>query len=85
MSVVMTRDEIFNELKKQLSELFEIPTEKITLDAKLYEDLDLDSIDAVDMIVQLQKVIGKRFKPEDFKSVKTVKDVVDVVEKILAR
>ena len=81
MSVVMTREEIFNELKKQLTELFEIPAEKITPDAKLYEDLD--SIDAVDMIVQLQKVIEKRFKPEDFKSVKTVKDVVDVVEKIL--
>ena len=83
MSVVMKREEIFNELKKQLTELFEIPAEKITPDAKLYEDLDLDSIDAVDMIVQLQKVIEKRFKPEDFKSVKTVKDVVDVVEKIL--
>lgn len=85
MSVVMTRDEIFNELKKQLSDLFEIPAEKITLDAKLYEDLDLDSIDAVDMIVQLQKVIEKRFKPEEFKSVKTVKDVVDIVETILAQ
>lgn len=80
----MTREKIYEELKKQLVELFEIPEEKIRPEAKLYDDLDLDSIDAVDMIVQLQKVIEKRFKPEDFKNVRTVNDVVNVVEKILS-
>ncbi len=80
----MTREQIYEELSKQLVELFEIDAEKIRPEAKLYEDLDLDSIDAVDMIVQLQKVIEKRFKPEDFKNVRTVNDVVDVVEKILS-
>ena len=84
MSLQMTREQIYAELSKQLVELFEIDAEKIRPEAKLYEDLDLDSIDAVDMIVQLQKVIEKRFKPEDFKNVRTVNDVVDVVEKILA-
>lgn len=84
MSLPMTREQIYAELSKQLVELFEIDAEKIRPEAKLYEDLDLDSIDAVDMIVQLQKVIEKRFKPEDFKNVRTVNDVVDVVEKILA-
>ncbi len=84
MTTPMTREKIFEELKKQLVELFEIPEEKIRPEAKLYDDLDLDSIDAVDMIVQLQKVIEKRFKPEDFKNVRTVNDVVDVVEKILS-
>ncbi len=84
MTTPMTREKIYEELKKQLVELFEIPEEKIRPEAKLYDDLDLDSIDAVDMIVQLQKVIEKRFKPEDFKNVRTVNDVVDVVEKILS-
>lgn len=84
MTTSMTREKIYEELKKQLVELFEIPEEKIRPEAKLYDDLDLDSIDAVDMIVQLQKVIEKRFKPEDFKNVRTVNDVVDVVEKILS-
>ncbi len=84
MPTPMTREKIYEELKKQLIELFEIPEEKIRPEAKLYDDLDLDSIDAVDMIVQLQKVIEKRFKPEDFKNVRTVNDVVDVVEKILS-
>ncbi len=84
MTTPMTREKIYEELKKQLVELFETPEEKIRPEAKLYDDLDLDSIDAVDMIVQLQKVIEKRFKPEDFKNVRTVNDVVDVVEKILS-
>lgn len=84
MTTPMTREKIYEELKKQLVELFEIPEEKIRPEAKLYDDLDLDSIDAVDMIVQLQKAIEKRFKPEDFKNVRTVNDVVDVVEKILS-
>lgn len=83
MENVLTREQIFDELKKMLSELFEADPAVITMEARLYEDLDLDSIDAVDMIVQMQKKTGKRFKPEDFKSVRTVKDVVDVVEKVI--
>lgn len=50
-----------------------------TRESRLVEDLDLDSIDAVDMIVHLQNMIGKRIKPEAFKSVRTVGDVVDVI------
>jgi acyl carrier protein len=75
-----TKDEIFYELKNVLIELFEIDENLITLDAKLYEELDLDSIDAIDMIVRLQKMTGKKVKPEDFKSVRTVQDVVDIVD-----
>ena len=57
--------------------------EAITPEARLYEDLELDSIDAVDMVVHLQKKTGARIKPETFKSVRTVQDVVDAVEKLL--
>ena len=52
-------------------------------EARLYEDLELDSIDAVDMIVHLQKKTGKKIKPEEFKAVRTVQDVVDAVERLL--
>jgi acyl carrier protein len=78
-----TKDEIFYELKNVLIELFEIDESLITLDVKLYEELDLDSIDAIDMIVKLQKMTGKKVKPEDFKSVRTVQDVVDVVYRMI--
>ncbi len=78
-----TKEEILSELQTILSDLFEVDKASIVEDAKLYEDLDLDSIDAIDMIVQLQKMIGKTVKPEDFRSVRTVKDVVDVVHQLI--
>jgi acyl carrier protein len=56
--------------------MFEVPSEKITRDARLFEDLDLDSIDAVDLIVKLQELTGRKFKPEEFKSVRTVGDLI---------
>ena len=74
-----SKEEIFNELKTILNELFEVDAAQITLDAKLYEDLDLDSIDAVDLIVRLQTMTGRKFNPEEFKSVRTVSDVVDII------
>ena len=65
---------------------FEIPAEKIALDARLYEDFDIDSIDAVDMIVQLKPHLGnRRVTPQDFKTVRTLGDVVTVIARVLDR
>jgi acyl carrier protein len=80
----MTRDEIFAKLTEYLSEVFEVPPEKITRDARLFEDLDLDSIDAVDLIVKVQELTGKKIKPDRFKSVRTVGDIVDQVHELIA-
>ncbi|WP_119344877.1 acyl carrier protein [Facilibium subflavum] len=79
-----TKNEILNELKNIFHELFELNPHDVTLEARLYEDLDLDSIDAVDLIVHLQSKTDKKFKPEEFKSVKTVADVVDLIEQELS-
>ncbi|MCF6775314.1 acyl carrier protein [Thiotrichales bacterium 19X7-9] len=79
-----TKEQIFNELKKMFEKLFEIEPEDVTLESRLYEDLDLDSIDAVDLIVQLQEVTKRKFNPEEFKSVRTVADVVSVIEQVLS-
>jgi len=76
------RDEIYQVLSEILMTLFEIEEEDISLDAHLYEDMDLDSIDAVDLVVKLREITGKKIEPEDFKQVRTVKDVVDAVEKL---
>ncbi|ALB68553.1 acyl carrier protein [Cronobacter dublinensis] len=75
---------IYQEVSGLLVKLFEIDPEDITPQARLYEDLELDSIDAVDMVVHLQKKTGKKIKPETFKSVRTVQDVVDAVERLLS-
>lgn len=81
---MLSRDEILEKLKALLEELFEIPPEKVTLETRLFEELDLDSIDAVDLVVNLQDLTGRRIKPEEFKAVRTVGDVLDCVERLLA-
>ena len=75
----MTESEIFEELKKIVAENFEIEPEKITLDSNIVTDLDMDSIDAIDMVAELQKKLGCRFSAEDFKAVKTIGDIVRVI------
>ena len=80
----MTEQEtIYQEVSELLQKLFEIAPQDIKPEARLYEDLELDSIDAVDMVVHLQKKTGKKIKPEEFKSVRTVQDVVDAVSRLL--
>ena len=80
-----TRDEVFEHLRTVLVELFEIDAAKITPQANLYEDLDIDSIDAVDLVLKLKEYTGQKIQPQQFKHVRTVGDVVDAVMQILAR
>lgn len=81
---MISQQDIYQQVSSLLTDLFEIPTEEITPGARLYDDLGLDSIDAVDMIVHLQKKTGKKIKPEEFKAVRTVQDVVNAVERLLS-
>ena len=76
---MISKADIESQLQHYLVTMFEISPEKITRDARLFEDLDLDSIDAVDLIVKLQELTGRKFKPEEFKSVRTVGDLIDHV------
>ncbi len=73
----MEKNEIFLRIKEYMVGLFDTPADAITLDADLQNDLDLDSIDAVDLIVKLQELTGQKIKPEEFKTVRTVGDVVN--------
>jgi acyl carrier protein len=78
------QNDIFLQLKDILVSTFEIDADDIQLESHLYEDLDIDSIDAVDLMVQLRELTQKKIKPEDFKSVRTVQDVVNAIEALLA-
>jgi acyl carrier protein len=78
-----TREDILAAIKTIMVELFELNADDITLDARLYEDLDFDSIDAIDMIVRLKEMTGKAVKPEDFKTARTIGDVVEAVYSML--
>lgn len=75
--------DILNHISEVMVQLFELDPELITPQARLYEDLDIDSIDAVDLTVELKRWTGKKIQPEAFKSVRTVQDVVDAVERLL--
>lgn len=77
-----TQEEIFATLRQIMSEMFELAPDDITLDANLGQDLDIDSIDAVDLMVRLREITGKRINPEDFKNARTVRDVVETVYRI---
>lgn len=79
-----SKDEIFNALKEILGDLFEVDAAEIRPESRLYEDLDIDSIDAVDMIVKLKELTGKKLQPSDFKKVRTVQDVVDAIHTLLS-
>lgn len=76
------RNDIYKMISDILVTMFEIDEEDISMDAHLYEDMDLDSIDAVDLVVKLREITGKKIEPDDFKQVRTVKDIVDAVEKL---
>lgn len=78
-----TRQEIFEQVKDILLRDFECPADKLTPNSRLVEDLDLDSIDAVDLIVRLQKLINRKVDPNDFKQIRTLDDVVTAIEKIV--
>jgi acyl carrier protein len=85
LEIPVNRDEIYPWVADILHEMFELDKAKITPQANLYTDLDIDSIDAVDIAVKLKQLTGKRLQPEVFKSVRTVEDVVNALEELLAR
>ena len=75
----MSKDEIFEILKKALVELFEIDESKVVPEAKIYEDLQIDSIDAIDLVDYVKKNTGYKLMPDDFKNIQTLGNIVDAV------
>jgi len=81
----MTRDEIYAHLRNTLVTNFEIPEERVTMDARLMDDLELDSIDAIDMAVQIQELTDVRVDEEALRKLRTVGDTVELVAALLAQ
>ena len=81
---MLSREDVLARLADDMATLFETPREKVVPEARLAEDLDLDSIDAVDLVVKLRQMTGRRIKPEDYKTVRSVGDVIDRVMDLLA-
>jgi acyl carrier protein len=75
----MNRDELFVWIADLLAEMFELDRATLSPASNLYADLDIDSIDAVDLAVKLKQLTGKRLQPEVFKSIRTIDDIVDAL------
>jgi len=79
-----SREDVYQQLHDYLVDMFEVPAEDIQPDARLMEDLDLDSIDAVDLIVKFQEITGKKIPALEFRSVRTVDDVVRKIHDLVS-
>lgn len=75
----MDNDVLYAKIKEILVTQFEVDESAISLDANLYEELEIDSIDAVDLLVQLKELTGKKISPDVFKDVRTIGDVLDAL------
>lgn len=79
----MEKQEILEKLRTALIEEFGMEESKVVPEARLYEDLELDSIDAVDLIVKLKSMLPRNVDPEVFKTVRTLQDVVDAIYNLI--
>ncbi len=79
----MTKQEIENTIRDILVADFEADPAKLKPDTNLFTELDLDSIDAIDLVVRLQQETGKKVDPEDFRQIRTLKDVTEAVAKLV--
>ncbi|MBR9792014.1 MAG: acyl carrier protein [Gammaproteobacteria bacterium] len=76
------KENILTQVRETLVELFDLEPSEVVPEAKLYEDLDIDSIDAVDLLIDLKKSTNVDLTPAQFKQVRTIQDVVDVLAEL---
>ena len=75
----MSKEEIFTKIRDILADNFEVEKEKITDETNFKSDLDADSIDLVEFILQLEDEFGAEISDEDAEKIKTVGDAVNYV------
>lgn len=80
---MLTQDELLDRIRSTLIELFDLPAEKIVPQARLFQDLEIDSIDVVDLMDHVRRRTGRKVSAEDFRSVRTVGDLVSVMQRLL--
>lgn len=78
----MSKDELFVWVVDLLADMFELDKASLTLESNLYADLDIDSIDAVDLAVRLKQMTGLRLQPEVFKQIRTISDVIEALSNL---
>jgi acyl carrier protein len=77
-----SRQEIFDIVRRTLIELFELEEPTVVPEARFDDDLEIDSIDAVDLVDHLSRIFERRVSPRDFRSVRTVQDLIDCIDRL---
>src|SRR5262245_36341728 len=75
----LSRAEVYEGVRALLIADFGVRGEQVAPSARLVEDLDLDSVDWIDMAVALEVQMGQELDEEDLGAIRTVEDVVDVI------
>ena len=75
----MNKEQLFLKIREILVDQFDVEESTVSMDANLYEELKIDSIDAVDLLVQLKELTGEKIAPEKFREVRTIGDVLDAL------
>ena len=75
----MDNEELYVQIRGILVDQFDVEAAAVSMDANLYEELEIDSIDAVDLLVQLKALTGKKIPPDVFRDVRTIRDVLDAL------
>ncbi|KRM18871.1 hypothetical protein FC40_GL000656 [Ligilactobacillus hayakitensis DSM 18933 = JCM 14209] len=77
--LIMTEQEIFNKMSEIIQDRFEVSADKVTNDLNFQNDLDADSIDIVEFVLELEDVFGQEIPDEDAENLKTVGDAVSYI------
>lgn len=75
----MNKEQLFLKIREILVNQFDVEESSVSIDANLYDELKIDSIDAVDLLVQLKELTGEKIAPEKFREVRTIGDVLDAL------
>ena len=77
-----SKEDIFNQIRDELVNLFDLDSSEIQPEVKIFEDLGLDSIDAVNLVVRIQEITGERIQPAEFREIQTIQDAVELAYKL---
>lgn len=75
----MDTEQLFTKIREILVDQFDVEEASVSMDANLYEELEIDSIDAVDLLVQIKEITGVKIAPDTFKEVRTIRDVMNAL------
>lgn len=84
LPVTMSRAEVLQRIQAMMKELFELEPERVQPEARLIDDLELDSLDAIDLAVKVEETTGLAFDETRIRQMRTISDVIDAIESILA-